>query len=153
MSKPSKLHYVWHSMKKRCESPNCHNYIYYGGRGIKLCTEWHSYKVFKEWALQCGYREGLTIDRKDNNGDYEPLNCHWITQQEQSYNKRNNRRILFDGKTQTLAEWVNETGLSSGAIRYRLSSGWSVKDALTIPTMRGVKRDGKGKFIRINGVC
>ena len=79
-----RLHRIWTAMKRRCSRKSQQgNYKYYGGRGIDVCYEWRvSYQAFRSWALANGYQENLTIDRKDNNGNYEPSNCQWITRSE-----------------------------------------------------------------------
>lgn len=79
-TKKTKLYKVWRSMINRCEYKKNVDYDNYGGRGIRICKEWrNNYIVFKDWSLNNGYKEGLTIDRKDNDGNYEPSNCQWIT--------------------------------------------------------------------------
>lgn len=79
----TKLFHVWNGMKQRCYNPNNRSYKTYGGRGIKVCDEWRdNFMAFHDWAIANGYEEGLTIDRIDNDGDYEPNNCRWITLQE-----------------------------------------------------------------------
>ena len=93
--------------------------------------------AFYDWALSSGYDEGLTLERIDNDGDYCPENCRWITQGEQMRNTRHSRRITFHGETKCLSEWARATGISRENIKNRLDNlGWSVEDALT----REVKR-------------
>ena len=87
-----KLYKVWSHIKLRCNYKKMHNYHYYGGRGISVCEDWtESFIKFKDWALKNGYREGLQIDRIDNNGNYEPLNCRFVEPKINSRNRRNNK--------------------------------------------------------------
>lgn len=83
-----KLHGVWNSMRQRCTNPNNKDFHHYGGRGITVCTEWNEYSAFRQWALATGYKEGLTIDRKDVDGPYCPHNCRWIPLKDQMTNRR-----------------------------------------------------------------
>lgn len=84
----TRLHNIWVGMRNRCNDPNSRIYKYYGGRGIKVCDEWDSYVAFENWALQNGYEKTLTIDRIENEMGYSPNNCRWVTQTEQSKNRR-----------------------------------------------------------------
>ena len=85
----SKLQRVWSGMKQRCYNPNNKSYHYYGGKGIKVCDEWkEDFQAFYDWAMSNGYKEGLTIDRIDVNGNYEPSNCRWVTQKQNNENRR-----------------------------------------------------------------
>ena len=105
----SRLFVAWVHMKQRCTNPNNRAFKYYGGRGITVCDEWrNSFEAFYEWAMANGYRDDLTIDRIDVNGNYCPENCRWITIQEQQRNKRDNVRIAFAGQVKTVAEWAKE---------------------------------------------
>ena len=89
----SKLYKVWQGMKTRCYNPNFIYYCNYGGRGITICNEWkNDFSKFYEWAINNGYKEGLTIDRINNDGNYEPNNCRWVTRAEQNRNKRYTKR-------------------------------------------------------------
>ena len=130
---------VWQSMKRRCEDPARDNYPRYGGRGIRVCERWQS---FENFLADMGPRPSPkhSIDRIDSEGDYCPENCRWATAIEQANNKSNNRLLTACGKTQTLAEWVRETGLSSVVIRERINRGWSVERALTTPARKHLRQ-------------
>ena len=127
-----RLYRIWQHMKDRCYNHNCDSYHNYGGRGITVCDEWrNNYQNFQEWALRNGYTDDLTIDRSNVNGNYEPSNCRWLTQQEQSFNKRTNRTLTYKNKTQTLTEWATELNINSNTLLYRLRRGWTVERALS----------------------
>lgn len=88
--KPARLFKVWVSMKQRCFNPNSQVYAYYGGRGISVCSEWvQSFEAFENWSFLHGYKEGLEIDRINNNGNYDPNNCRWVTHKQNCQNRRN----------------------------------------------------------------
>lgn len=134
----SKLYFVWNDMKSRCTDVNAVPYRDYGGRGIIVCNEWMtSFESFQQWALSNGYRQGLTLDRIDVNKGYNPENCRWVTMKVQCNNKRNNRFISYNNETRTISEWSEIAGINKAVIRYRLNSGWDVKDALTIKPVIG----------------
>jgi len=95
----TKLYHVYRSMKARCNNPNVDAYDNYGGRGIKVCSEWEdNFNNFKDWALKNGYSEELTLDRKNNNGGYNPDNCRFVTMKKQQNNRRDNIKIKYKGK-------------------------------------------------------
>lgn len=91
-------------MRNRCENPKREKYKDYGGRGIKVCDEWHNVSNFVSWALNNGYEKGLQLDRKDNNGNYCPENCHFVTPKENSRNRRNTKFLVIENNKKCVAE-------------------------------------------------
>lgn len=136
-SKQPRLLNIWNSMKQRCYNKSHEAYHRYGGRGISVCEEWRndSY-AFRKWAVSHGYRDDLTLDRVDVNGNYCPENCRWVTRKEQNNNRRDNHKLTFNGRTQFLHEWAEELGLTYGGIYDRLHRGLPVEKILA-PRMRG----------------
>jgi hypothetical protein len=125
------IYSVYCNMKVRCYNENHECYHHYGGRGIKICDEWlDDYMNFYNWAIATGYTKGLSIDRIDVNGNYEPLNCRWITMEEQQKNKRNNFYITIGDETKILSEWSKISGLSVFVIKYRVNQGITGEDLL-----------------------
>lgn len=135
----TRIHNVWRSMKGRCYNPNNTIYKYYGGRGIKICEEWlNDFQKFYKWAMENGYNDNLTIERKNVNGNYEPNNCKWATRIEQANNKNSNHFLEFNGEIHTIAEWGRITRINQNIIERRINDlGWSVKDALSVEAMIG----------------
>ncbi len=124
-----RLHNIWHNMTYRCNSPSCQLYIHYGGRGIKVCSEWNdNFEAFKEWSLSHGYRDNLSIDRIDVNGDYEPSNCRWATSLQQAYNRRNSNYITYKNETKPIKEWSEITGISAELIYSYRSQGYKLDE-------------------------
>ncbi|MCK9597471.1 MAG: hypothetical protein M0R06_00445 [Sphaerochaeta sp.] len=130
------LYRRWGHIIGRCLNPSDARYPYYGGRGITVCQEWLKFEAFRDWALANGYAENLTIDRKENDGNYEPSNCRWVSWKEQQNNRRNNHRITCNGITLTLQQWSEKIGIKSGTLLARIESGWSPDIALTTPLLR-----------------
>lgn len=115
------LHRIWRAIKYRCYGKNGKFYKYYGGRGISVCDSWRtSYLEFRSWALASGYKEGLTIDRIDGDGDYCPENCRWATRLEQANNIRTNIHIEWNGQVHTITEWASILGISRSAFYWRI---------------------------------
>lgn len=122
---------IYRGMKTRCYEPNCKSYKYYGGKGVGICTEWlNDYYSFEKWAYSSGYKDGLSIDRIDNNGWYSPNNCRWVTVKEQANHTSRNHLITYKGKTQSLALWCDELGLCYNKVKIRINRRhWSVEKA------------------------
>lgn len=122
----------WVSMKDRCMNPLNSAYSSYGGRGIRICDEWiNSFENFYEWAISSGYSEGMTIDRINNNGNYEPTNCRWTDLKTQANNTRRNHYLTYKGKTKSLAEWAEIKKINYSTLRARINTyHWSVEKAL-----------------------
>ena len=118
----------WEKMKARCENKSQYGYESYGGRGIVVCDRWQSFALFFE---DMGERPaGMSIDRIDVNGNYEPGNCKWSTVKEQSRNKRNNRNLVINNESRTVVEWAEIAGIRDSIIRRRLARGWSHQEAV-----------------------
>ena len=143
--KNTRLYRIYYGMRTRCYNKNDRKkYALYGGRGIRICEEWKdNFIVFKEWALKNGYNDNLSIDRININGNYEPSNCRWISNQEQQNNKRNNTFLIYKNEKKTVAQWSRETGLSQDIILYRIKKGWSADKILTTPRMESKVRKMK----------
>jgi len=134
---------VWRWMRSRCLNPNNGDYHHYGGRGIRVCAEWLN--DFAQFLADVGPRPSPKheIDRIDVNGDYEKSNVRCTDRSGQMNNTRCNRRITFQGRTQTLTEWGRELGISPKTLRYRLlAAGWPVDRAFGRPVGRWVEEDG-----------
>lgn len=129
----------WKGMMQRCYNPKHHAFKNYGGRGISVCSEWHTLEGFAAWHLGQTIPSGTTMDRKDNNGNYEPNNIRWATRKEQGNNCRNNVHITAFSETKTISEWSRDARCpnSIGALAQRLRTGrWSVEDAITVPASK-----------------
>lgn len=142
----TRLFRTWTHMRQRCINPNDRAYSRYGGRGISVCDEWQKYENFRDWALSHGYDSALTLDRIDNNGNYEPLNCRWATNKEQCNNRRTNRIVTIDGITKNLKQWADFLGIPSYVIRTRLHRGYGEQEAITTP----VRTNINGNYVTIN---
>lgn len=144
----SPTYQCWNSMKDRCLNSNNACYSDYGGRGIKVCDRW---LVFENFLADMGERPtGLSLDRKDNNGDYTPENCRWATRQEQQQNMRSNNLIYYNGEILPAAEWARRFGMSRHALYQRLKNGWSIEQALTCPLGSTVYlRNERGQFYAV----
>ena len=106
------LYNVWKTMLHRCENPRREKYAAYGGRGIKVCADWHDPREFVKWAMLNGYRSGLQLDRTNNDGDYEPKNCRFVTPKQNSRNRRNTKKLTLHGETKCVSEWCETINVS-----------------------------------------
>ena len=130
----TRLYSIYYGMITRVYNKNDPNYKRYGARGVKICDEWaKSYVAFKDWAINNGYSDDLSIDRVDVNGNYCPENCRWATAKMQGNNRRNNRRLTINGQDKTITEWADEVGLSATAIRNRLCKGYGLEESVFTP--------------------
>lgn len=134
--KNENLRYIWVGMRQRCNNPNNKSYKNYGARGIRVCAEWDtkkSFRTFEAWALKNGYRRGLSLDRIDNDGNYEPANCRWADAVTQANNKRGTIKINYNGNMLSVTEANNLLGFPKNLLYRRLYSGWPIDRALTEP--------------------
>lgn len=142
----TRLYRIWCNMHNRCYNTTANSYKNYGGRGITVCKEWNDdFMVFYDWAIRSGYKSFLTLDRINPDLGYCPENCRWATKKEQANNRRNNKKITFDGQTHTLAEWETITGVDQYNIYNRIQDGWTIKDTLTIPVKEYKCRHKRGQ--------
>jgi len=134
-------------MRRRCRDPNATGYEFWGGRGISVCADWDSFSAFHAWAFANGYRDDLTIERMDVDGNYTPENCMWAGAAVQSANRR------FVSKAPDGELWwhkARRNGITWSAYQWRISKGWPLKLAVTRPLgQRRTKRarDASGKFV------
>lgn len=134
-----RLHRIYRRMINRCYNKKSTSYLNYGKRGIVVCNDWlKNRNNFVKWALENGYDNSLSIDRIDNNGNYEPKNCRWATRKEQNNNTRKNVFLNFNGQTKTIAQWAEILNITPEALRSRLKK-MSVENALTTKRMRKKK--------------
>lgn len=135
----SREYIVWRRMRDRCINPKNKRYARYGGRGIVVCERWNDFASFRQ---DMGLRPSPqhTIERIDNNGNYEPFNCRWATRLEQNNNQSHTRRLTALGRTLSVSGWAREIGITRESLRDRLARGMSVEDALTtVPAGHGFK--------------
>ena len=127
------LYMRWAQMRARCNNPSNANYAYYGGRGIRVCKRWNDFKLFLK-DMGNPPSKCHSLDRIDQNGDYEPNNVIWATPRKQAQNTRRNRLITIDGVTKCFSQWARESKLPISTISTRYYTyGWPVKQALTQP--------------------
>jgi hypothetical protein len=131
-------HNIWMNMIWRCTNQNAPRFADYGGRGITVCKRWMNFKLFVE---DMGHRPaGMSLDRINNNGNYEPSNCRWASRVAQANNAPSNKKIHFRGETFGEAEWARRIGIKRTTLQYRLRSGWTVGQALGFESRANIER-------------
>jgi hypothetical protein len=146
----TRLHSIWSGIKKRCNNKNCKAFKNYGGRGIKICDEWsNDFLVFYAWSCISGYADNLSIDRIDNDGDYCPENCKWVTTEEQNRNTRQCIYVTIEGVIKTISEWARIAGVCIKTFKRRLALGLTGKDLIAPPRRSNNIRSDKA---RIKGI-
>lgn len=135
----TKLYSVHRTMVARCQNPKNNSYKTYGAKGIKVCEEWLGEKGFinfYNWAMQNGFKDGLSIDRIDNNKGYSPDNCRWATTEQQSLNKKTNVFLEYQGQTKTLKEWSNVFDIPYKTLHARINRNWDLEKAFNEPVRK-----------------
>lgn len=128
----NRLKSIWMQMISRCYNKKSISFKYYGAKGVTVCDEWrNNFDAFEKWAGNNGYSCTLTLDRIDRSQGYKPENCRWATHKEQQNNTGYNRLLTYNGKTQTLKQWSEETGVSYSAMYNRLRRGWDIARTIT----------------------
>ena len=130
------------SMLSRCYNSNRENFIRYGGRGIKVCSRWRGPQGFSNFVADMGLpNKGETLDRTDNDGDYTPKNCRWVSAKDNSRNRSNNNSIEYKGEVKSISEWAEYYKIPYGTLTKRIMTYlWSVEKALTTP-VRGYQHE------------
>lgn len=138
---------IWYSMLARCYNSKHMHYYRYGGRGISVCKKWqNSFKCFYDWAINNGYKKGLSVDRINNNGNYKPSNCRWITNKEQHSNTSQNVLITYKNETDTITNMCKKYGITKNCFHSRKCKGLSIEQCLTTPVSK--KTDKKPYFYK-----
>lgn len=129
----SPLWQVWRSMHRRCSDTSHQAYDDYGGRGITVSSDWATFEAFSAWAVAAGYQRGFTIERLNNDGDYTPANCAWVTQEQQNRNKRSNIHLAAFGESKLLVDWSRDPrcAVGYGTLHRRVASGWPAEKAIS----------------------
>ena len=141
----NRIYNIWYNMKRRCYKENYKDYKNYGLRGIIICDEWlEDFMNFYVWSIKNGYKDNLTIDRIDVNGNYEPSNCRWIPLEEQLHNQRKNLLYYYKGENKCLSELCLKYKMPYTTVRARLKKGKTIQQALEEPIDK-TKRNKKTK--------
>lgn len=136
----------WHMMKQRCNNPNYNQFKDYGGRGIQVCERW---LTFENFLADMGVRPpGMSLDRKEQNGHYEPGNCRWASRSDQQRNRRTNRVLELDGRAMLITDWAKELDLTVQALIGRINRGWPLEQALTMPAEQRGRRKARAGMMK-----
>ena len=143
-----RIYMVWYHMLGWCYDREHDHYRWYGAEGIEVCEEWRdSFPTFMQWALDNGYQPGLDLDRTDNDGDYEPDNCRWVTRSQSLRNTRANRLITLWGETKPVIAWLEDervtVTVAPVTVYRRLAEGWEPEQALTCGKNRRYQRKAR----------
>lgn len=133
------IYNTWRGMIGRCKHRSNRYYHNYGGRGIRVCEEWQDAFTFIIWAMANGWQEGMQIDRINNDGNYEPSNCRFVSRTDNCRNSRSNHLLTFRGVTKPISAWADEYSIPQATIRSRTRRGWTAEQALTYPAQKGKK--------------
>lgn len=127
-----KLYFTWRSMRTRCNNPSFKSYANYGGRGVKVCDRWQ--KSFKAFVEDMGPKPDPTyqLDRIDNDGDYTPENCRWVSRSKNLSNTRRNNLVTYQGETKTITQWASIIGISPNTFKWRVKN-WTLKKTMETP--------------------
>lgn len=136
----TRIYEIYNCMLKRCYKENNQAYKDYGGRGITVCDEWkNSFIEFAKWAMKNGYKDDLTIDRIDNNGNYEPSNCRWATKAEQARNTRKNKFFTYNGETKIISEWSRILEIPQTTLFRRIKQNRPIQEIIYKGDLRCLK--------------
>lgn len=136
------IYKLWSGMIQRCTNKKMKQYRWYGGRGVSVYNPWRDFELFYEWCNDNGWSRGLELDRIDNDGNYEPSNCRFVTHKENMRNTRANKIIVYNGEKHCIAEWADILGLSFSVLQSRIYRGWDTKRAFTTPVSQTSKYAG-----------
>jgi hypothetical protein len=148
--KSNPLYSTWKGMRQRCRDPKFKYYDRYGGRGISVCQEWNDFDNFYQWAITNGWRAGLTLERENNDGNYEPNNCKFVTRQQQCHNRKSNIIITAFGETKLASEWIKDSRciVPEQTFRSRIKLGWNPEDALATESFTGNRIGPKARRLK-----
>lgn len=140
-SNKERLYNIWKGMRQRCNNPNNPSYEHYGGRGISICDEWNDYANFRNWAYANCYDDTLSIDRINNDGNYDPTNCRWVNNEVQTNNQSKNRMIEYNGCKYTMSQLAKELGLSYSSMQHRIERGWIIERIVNQKQRKSPKKE------------